>query len=65
MSWTNIAKPTGTSYTDVNPISKTQYDDALITYDSVDVFYDGGNPSMWTDVNKPGAQSWTNVAKPV
>lgn len=64
MAWTPVAKPTGTSYTDVNPASKTQYDDALVTYDSALVFYDGGNPNMYTNVAKPGAQSWTNVPKP-
>lgn len=62
--WTNIPKPGAQTYTDVNPISKTQYDDALVTYDSITVFYDGGNPNMWTDVNKPGVQGWVNVPKP-
>lgn len=63
-NWQNVAKPNGTSYANVNPTSKTQYDDSMVTYDSALVFYDGGDPNAWTDVTKPGAQSWTNVAKP-
>lgn len=51
--WTNIPKPTGTNYTNVNPNGKTQYDQADLIYDDPNVFYDGVNPNEWTDVNKP------------
>ncbi len=53
MTWTNIPKPTGTTYTNVNPIGKTQYDQADVEYDDPSVFYDGVNPGQWTDVLKP------------
>ena len=53
MSWTPIAKPNSTPYTNVNPTGKEQYDQSSITYDDPTVFYDGVNMSMWTDVAKP------------
>lgn len=64
MPWTNIPKPTGTSYTNVNPAGKEQYDQVDITYDSATTFYDGANPNMWTDVAKPISSLWTKVSKP-
>lgn len=51
--WTNIPKPTGLTYTNVNPMGKEQYDQVDITYDDSNVFYDGINPNQWTDVAKP------------
>lgn len=65
MSWVSVAKPSTTSYTTVNPMGKEQYDQASLTYDSSTTYYDGLNPSMWTDVNKPvSPASWVSVAKP-
>lgn len=64
MAWTNINKPFGTSYTTLNPMGKEQYDQASLTYDDANTFYDGINMSQWSNVTKPGASSWTNVAKP-
>lgn len=64
MSWTNVAKPTGTPYTNVNTQGKEQYDQANMTYDSTTTYYDGVNQGAWTDMAKPVAGGWTNVAKP-
>lgn len=64
MVWTNVSKPTGPTYTNVNPTGREQYDQADIQYDQATIFYDGINPNQWTDINKPGAQSWTNIPKP-
>lgn len=62
--WTNIAKPGAQTYTNVNAQGKEQYDQADVTYDSAVTFYDGVNPSQWTDVAKPTTNGWVNVAKP-
>lgn len=64
MSWTNVAKPVGPTYTNVNPAGKEQYDQADILYDDSDTFYDGYNPAAWTDVSKPSTPSWNNISKP-
>lgn len=64
MAWTKISKPGAQTYTDVNPQGKEQYDQPSIAYDDSSTFYDGVNPSQWTDVNKPTTPTWNNVAKP-
>lgn len=51
--WTNVPKPTGRPYTNVNPDGKTQYDQSNVTYDDPNVFYDGVNLFAWTEVAKP------------
>jgi hypothetical protein len=62
MAWTNIPKPVGTNYTNVNPNGKTQYDQADIEYDDPDIFYDGINPNQWTDVLKPSfSLTWNDL----
>jgi len=63
-TYTNITKPTGTSYTNLNSIGKEQYDQATITYDDSSTFYDGTNPSQYTTVSKPTGTSYTKLAKP-
>ena len=65
MAWTNINKPSAQTYTNVNPMGKEEYDQASITYDDANTFYDGINPNQWTDVLKPTTPTWTNIAKPV
>lgn len=64
MAWTNVNKPTGTTYTNINPGGKEQYDQASLTYDDVNTFYDGINSAQWSNINKPAGPAWTNVAKP-
>lgn len=63
-TYTNINKPSGTSYANVNSTGREQYDQADITYDDASVFYDGTNDNLWTDLNKPSGTSWINIAKP-
>lgn len=63
-TYTNIAKPSGTSYTNQNAIGKQQYDQSDITYDDANVFYDGINQSLYTNITKPSGTSYTNIAKP-
>jgi len=64
MAYTNIAKPVGTSYTNVNGIGREQYDQSDIIYDSAAVFYDGYNPSQYTNLTKPTGTVYTNIPKP-
>lgn len=65
MVWTKIAKPTSSVWTAVNTQGKEQYDQANLTYDSADTFYDGVNTVLWTTVAKPTTSAWTNISKPV
>lgn len=62
--YTNITKPSGTSYTNSNSIGKEQYDQSTIQYDDSGVFYDGVNQGLYTNVTKPSGTVYTNVAKP-
>ena len=64
MAWTAVTKPTSSVYTNVNPIGKEQYDQASLTYDDANVFYDGVNQTAYTNVAKPTSSVWTAVAKP-
>lgn len=63
-TWTNIAKPTGTAYTNANAQGKEQYDQTSLTYDDSGTFYDGVNQTAWSSVAKPSGTAWTNIAKP-
>lgn len=65
MAWTNVSKPTGTNFTNVNVAGHEQYDQANILYDDASVFYDGVNQLAYTKIAKPISPSWTSVAKPV
>lgn len=65
MAWTNINKPTGPTYTNLNTVGKQQYDQADLTYDDATTYYDGTNPNLYTNVSKPTLPSWTNISKPV
>ena len=64
MAWTPISKPSLIAYINVNPGGKEQYDQASLTYDDVNTYYDGINPNQWTDIAKPSVLAWVAVAKP-
>ena len=63
-NYINISKPSGTAYTLANPIGRETYDDPTVSYDSSTVFYDGVNQSQYTNVAKPSATTYSNIAKP-
>ena len=63
-NYQNIAKPVGTDYTNQNTVGKEQYDQSSIEYDDTGVFYDGMNESLYTNVSKPSATTYTDIAKP-
>lgn len=63
-TYTNITKPTGTTYTNTNTIGKQQYDQTDITYDDATVFYDGTNEAQYTNITKPTGTTYTNINKP-
>lgn len=62
--YTYIPKPTLGSYTNLNPQGKEQYDQASLTYDDANTFYDGTNMSQYTKVPKATAQGYTYIPKP-
>ena len=62
-TYTNISKPSGTSYTPQNTVGKEQYDQANVEYDA-EIFYDGLNESLYTNITKPSGTSYTNINKP-
>lgn len=64
MTYTNITKPSSTSYTNLNAAGKQQYDQSDITYDDSSVFYDGINASQYTNLSKPSSTTYTNISKP-
>ena len=63
-TYTNIAKPSGTDYTNQNTVGKEQYDQSTLEYDDATVFYDGTNESLYTNITKPSGTSYTNISKP-
>ncbi len=64
MAYSNVPKPVGTSYTKINTSGFQTYDDALVSYDDPNVFYDGINPNMYTNIVKVSSTSYTKVPKP-
>ncbi len=63
-TYTNITKPSGTSYTNMNGVGREQYDQSTITYDEATIFYDGIDENLYTNLNKPSGTVYTNIAKP-
>ena len=64
ITYTNVPKPTGPAYTNLNAQGKEQYDQSSILYDDPNIFYDGVNQSQYTNVAKPASTTYTNIAKP-
>lgn len=78
MIYTNIPKPIGTNYTNLNA-AKPTYDEMLFSYDDSNMFYDGFNPNQYTNLAKPvltggylgfsgltyTGNAWTNINKPI
>lgn len=62
--YTNIPKPTGASYSSVNPEGRYVWDDAGIFWDDSGVYWDGNTPATYTLVAKPTSSVYTLVAKP-
>lgn len=63
-TYTNVTKPSGTSYDNQNTVGKQQYDQSSIQYDDANVFYDGVDEAMYTSVVKPSGTVYTNISKP-
>lgn len=61
-AYTYVQKPTDATYTNVNTQGREQYDQASITYDDVNVFYDGVDEDAYTFVSKPTVGSNTVVS---
>ncbi len=62
--YTNVPKPTGSSYTNINA-AKPSYDEPSLSYDDPSTYYDGSNTAAYTNISKPVGSSYTNVLKPV
>lgn len=65
MIWNNVAKPTASVFSAINPQGREFYDQSDVIYDSPTTFYDGIDFSQWNDVAKPVSSVWTKIAKPV
>lgn len=62
--YTNIAKPSATSYTNLNPLGKQTFDDVTVSYDDTVTTYDGTDVNLYTNITKPVGTSYTNISKP-
>ena len=52
-SYTNVSKPTGAGYTNVNSSGKESFNDAGVTFDQQSTFFDGVNNAVYTNSSKP------------
>lgn len=52
-TYTNIPKPTDSTWNPIITKGQEQYDQSNIFYDDTAVFYDGINIADWTNVLKP------------
>jgi len=64
-TYTNIPKPTSTSYTSLNFQGKQIFDDANLTYDDASAYYDTVNMNQYTSHSKPSSTSYTKITKPI
>lgn len=60
-SWTNVSKPSDSTYVKISPQGQETYDESTITFDDPNVFYDGVNALAWTDVSKPTGESQSST----
>ncbi len=63
--YTYLAKPTGANYTNINAQGKEQYNQASLTYDDVNTFYDGVDQNAYIKIAKPTGTPYTNIPKPI
>lgn len=63
-TYIKIPKPSAGNYTNLNAQGKEQYDQASLTYDDANTFYDGMNMNQYTKIAKPVVQNYTYVPKP-
>lgn len=61
--YTNISKPTGTGYTNINT-AKPSFDEPALSYDDSSTFYDGADLMAYTNISKPIGTTYTNISKP-
>ena len=63
-TYTNVAKPTSSVYTNINAQGNEQYNQANLAYDDSSIFYDGINEAAYTSVSKPTGSVYTSISKP-
>jgi len=62
--YTNVSKPTGAPYTNVNSSGREGFDDTNVSFDSSSTFFDGINDSVYIDISKPTSSTYTLISKP-
>jgi hypothetical protein len=63
-AYTYISKPTSSVYTTINQGGREQYDQASLTYDDSNTYYDGYDPNSYTNIVKPTNSVYTMISKP-
>lgn len=61
--YTNIPKPTDSTYTKVRN-GYPLYDDNVTNYDDISVFYDGDSTGSYIGISKPGYLIWSQATFP-
>lgn len=64
MPYTNIPKPTDSSYTLVTLEGQYIWDDAGVSWSDPAVYWDGNNVAAYTNIAKPTSSTYTLIAKP-
>lgn len=62
--YTNVPKPTNSSYTKLKN-GYPLYDDVMVSYDDSGFYFDGDNPMAYTNLAKPTGSSYIKVTKPI
>ena len=63
--YTNIAKPTGATYTGISASGRQTYDEPLLSYDDSAVYYDSVDENAYSNISKPVGTPYTNINKPI